>query len=578
YYFNVTTNRLQLISNEVLEIHDLIFDKLGRLWVGAMEGLFLLEGSFETGFTYKQYSHNDILSILPTNDKIWFSTNTGVEYLDINLESKSENTSILDDEYVFDIKLVNKVQLWIATRYSGLLIYDIPRKNIQTFSDYVFKNTGKYSTAAKAKDVRRITTSSSGKIYIGTVGDGLLIYDLNSHELLQYRKSVNKYNISGNTVLCVFEDRDNNLWLGHARKGISVVDNNRDKIKVFYNRTESEDYSSILCVYEDSNGDILYGTDGEGLFKVNNNEEAIRLYPGEALQDAYVQCVFKDSRNNVWIGTFSKGLMVKTPGKRKLNIPIEANDIRGFVEDKHNNIWIATYGLGLFCYNLLDDSYSHYKHSPEDNNSISSNIILNMLLHQGDLYLATYGGGVNVFNTKTRQAYAIKDISVNGKTGANIISMAINNSDDLWVGSSLGITNLKRENNKWNYNSYSFKGLGFKGHLRALIIDDKKKIWFSTDIGIYELNTDDSTIFKVNLGYLNNQAEFHLNSVAKLQNGKLYFGSTSGLFSFHPENVYDSHIKPKMLITGFKTLGKRKEKIIGNDVRRLNKIRQQGKV
>ena len=68
------------------------------------------------------------------------------------------------------------------------------------------------------------------------------------------------------------------------------------------------------------------------------------------------------------------------------------------LEDDFKHIWVGTF-KGIDCYDPVTDTWSHYTRYGSSSNSLSHTSILS--LHkdmQGNIWVGTYYGGVNVFN------------------------------------------------------------------------------------------------------------------------------------------------------------------------------------
>ena len=67
--------------------------------------------------------------------------------------------------------------------------------------------------------------------------------------------------------------------------------------------------------------------------------------------------IFQDSRQNVWMGTYDKGLMADYYYKEKfggsdnyLNRAIDHSSVLALAMDRQHNLWISTLLKGLFVY------------------------------------------------------------------------------------------------------------------------------------------------------------------------------------------------------------------------------------
>ena len=73
-------------------------------------------------------------------------------------------------------------------------------------------------------------------------------------------------------------------------------------------------------------------------------------------------------------------------------------------------IWIGTSDKGLNKWDRATNKFTHYKHNPNDPNSISDNRVTDIYEDKsGVLWIATYYGGLNKFDRKTEKFYAYRN-------------------------------------------------------------------------------------------------------------------------------------------------------------------------
>ena len=553
------------IAKHISEIHDILKGTANKIWVGARDGLFCLEFK-NSAYTTTKYSSLDVQSIEETDQGVWMATSKGV-YL-VNKSSKNtypiaEKT--LKDEFVFDLEFVGKNEIWIATRHKGLLIYNLKTETITPFSQIVSNAAG--VKGCDISDIRKIHKSDS-KIYIATDGCGLLIFDIDNRFVTKYQKTVNSLSISGNTLYSIFEDRAHNIWLGHSRTGISIIDNNSDNFQLYYNAGFPDDYSSTLCLYQDKN-DIVFGTSEGGVHSLSGKNTA-----NYNVNAPNVQVIYRDSKNNLWTGTFSQGVIVKDAGNNYLNVKIQGNDIRNIIEDTHGTVWIATYGNGIFSYNLSTGSTKNYTYKPDAKNGLSNNNAIDMVLKNQKLYIATFGGGLNILDTKTG---FVKQLLAGSKGQTilddNLKSIAVDDKGVVWALGTKGLNSITtKNNNDLVSKSYPFEKLGFTRNANAVLMDMEGYAWLSTDAGIYRFNPANAAFKKLNLGFQLNNTEFHLNSAIRTNNNKLLFGSVNGIVMFNPVMVFRQEQQPPLEITRFKVVNTKDKKQYLSDATYLNKI------
>ena len=113
--------------------------------------------------------------------------------------------------------------------------------------------------------------------------------------------------------------------------------------------------------------------------------------------------------------------------------------IYGLLENHFGNIWVATRGEGLNRFNRETEQFTHYKHDPDDQNSLSHNEL--SLVYEdrsGILWIGTYGGGLNKFDRKNDRFihYNHDPNNSNSLSGNYVSSIFEDRSGRLWIGTA----------------------------------------------------------------------------------------------------------------------------------------------
>ncbi|MFV8465510.1 hybrid sensor histidine kinase/response regulator transcription factor [Flavobacterium sp. LB1P62] len=157
------------------------------------------------------------------------------------------------------------------------------------------------------------------------------------------------------------------------------------------------------------------------------------------LSNDRVRSIVKEKNGFVWIGTENglnryDGNKIKTYNKQ--NSVLSANDISDLLIDHKGKIWIATLGGGLNLYNPSNDKFVTYKNSSSDNNAIPSNE-LNTLFEdsKGTIWIGTKNG-LSFFNT-TEQTFKTYKFQANNKKSIShndVRSIYEDGNKNLWIG------------------------------------------------------------------------------------------------------------------------------------------------
>ena len=130
-----------------------------------------------------------------------------------------------------------------------------------------------------------------------------------------------------------------------------------------------------------------------------------------------VRSIVKEKNGFVWIGTENglnrfDGTKIKIYNKQ--NSGLSSNDVADLLIDKKGRIWIATYGGGLNLYHPFSDKFVSYKNILNNKTSIPSNE-LNTLFEdsKGTIWVGTKNG-MSTFNEKKQNFTNYKFDSKNG--------------------------------------------------------------------------------------------------------------------------------------------------------------------
>ena len=152
-------------------------------------------------------------------------------------------------------------------------------------------------------------------------------------------------------------------------------------------------------------------------------------------------CILGDSSGNIWVGAWN-GLYRISPNRETTAYvshsgmgELSDNQVRCVLEDDFKHIWVGTF-KGIDCYDPVTDTWSHYTRYGSSSNSLSHTSILS--LHkdmQGNIWVGTYYGGVNVFNpSKTsNHFYYAEPLQEDCLSFPVVGKMAEDSSGRLWI-------------------------------------------------------------------------------------------------------------------------------------------------
>src|SRR5690606_7378119 len=153
-----------------------------------------------------------------------------------------------------------------------------------------------------------------------------------------------------------------------------------NEIESIFNVSNSLQESSVTSIVEDGKKrfwmgmdgggiDILDMTSGNGQY-IHINSKSHGVYSG--LTSDYILTVFIDSQQNVWAGSWDKGVyLLKNGSTRFINYneqntkgDLGSNTITSIAEDQNGIIWLGSFNNGLQSYDPSDSKFTHHAEGP----------------------------------------------------------------------------------------------------------------------------------------------------------------------------------------------------------------------
>ncbi|WP_276975498.1 two-component regulator propeller domain-containing protein [Flavobacterium filum] len=289
-----------------------------------------------------------------------------------------------------------------------------------------------FDTTLVSQYIRSIFQDSKGNLWFGTLGEGVVRYDVKT---LTYFSNPDGFNSS--TVNAINEDKNGNLWFG-TDQGAYKYDG-----KNFINYKEKSGLSSISVsrksILVDKDGKIWVGTEG-GVFQYNPVADTLGGKPFAQfplLASIKVRGILEDKNRNIWFATEDMGVF-RFDGKAVTNITaIEGlgnNYSGGIVEDKTGNIWFTMNG-GICRY----DGKSFTEFTTKD--GLGGSEVWGIYLEKSGIIWITargsqtrYDPSIPISNSNAFTVFTVAD-------GINccVQSMYQDRSENMWWGAGSGL-------------------------------------------------------------------------------------------------------------------------------------------
>ncbi|CAL66667.1 two-component system sensor histidine kinase/response regulator hybrid [Christiangramia forsetii KT0803] len=236
------------------------------------------------------------------------------------------------------------------------------------------------------------------------------------------------------------------------------------------------------------------------------------------------------------------------------NDGLSQSDINAIYQDKTGFIWFGTHdGLNKF------NGYNFTVYKPKkDENSISSNLIFSITGDKkGNLWIGTTGSGLNFFDKTTDKftTYRNDKKDANSLSNDHITCLFLDKKGRLWIGTrdGLNLLDLRKSKNEYRFQRFYIekdKGSPENNTIYSIFEDSSGEIWAGGQIGLYKLksNNEGATGFsKVNKDL--NLPEGMVEAIAQDDNGKLFFGTSDGLYFLSDQTQQTKNVV--RLVDGF---------------------------
>jgi signal transduction histidine kinase/ligand-binding sensor domain-containing protein/DNA-binding response OmpR family regulator len=493
-------------------------DSDGTLWVSSRKGLLKFDQLHERFYTYRhpfstdrKYSINDVSHISEGSHKnLWVSWyGTGFASFDkasgkfiaytpeTTLGITSEKTlTAIEDQFSL---------LWVGTQEGGLNVF-------QVSNGEVIKKIEKLSepTNLPSGNVRSLAEDKFGNIWIGT-SRGLVVYKRLENKFFTFPS--NKFGLSQVSIISLFVDSMDNLWIGTQGAGLFQLD-----LRQFSTRKESD----FIFTRFNNLGD----------FDVTTRT---------------IQNIYEDKDKNIWIGMFGDGVylissvkenFVKVQKKLHKNSALSYVSYYGLCFDNNGALWLGSDGNGIFKTNLDGETVRGY--SVESRCGLLDNAIISSLRDsRGRLWFGSYSQGLFLYDPRSDSFinFRYRDRQQTKAGGNDVRVVFEDGSGNIWVGTNRGGLCLLNESGRFYENNAGFSGPLANGDVRSLAEDNQGNLWigFYGD-GVYSYSPATGKAvrhFKDGAQKVNSDIVF---SIRNDREGRIWLGSGGGgLYSYEPK-------------------------------------------
>ena len=527
---------------EYIIIKSLAIDRSGKLIVGLKGGIAIYDPLKES---YKQYSlptpkfkiYNEVVGLLVSDNSRVFGLINGeglveLKFRDDELDVLRVWTSDgIEDAELWTLEEVGS-EIWIGTQTDGIFVLDILTGNTR-------RQTSNSGYDQLPSDTINSIYSDDDRVWVSTA-NGLAVTIDGGRSYSVYTEFNN--GITNDKTNTIYRSRDGTYWVGT----VAGLAQGRESLFQTLNKSNSNlSRDDVNAIAADDYGILWVGTDSglNYLLPGENRFRHINSATHADLRDDTIMALAATEKS-VWIGTFEGGLYrYSRETEEILSIPtlagspdaIHADGITALIEHSSGNLVVATYGGGVSVVSP-DGVVENTFHAPPD--AFFSDHAFSLLEdHEGSVIVGTDMGLAMLDRTLSMLSeYPLWDyngpIPEEFSAGFLVWELQHAKNNDLWLGTvNHGLLRVTRDGSR---NPVTIEKLGQDLDLPSQAVlavhyDEEGYVWLSHNAGLTRFN--ESTLehqhFSTQLGA--ETTEFNMGASFRTPNGRIYFGSDSGV-------------------------------------------------
>jgi two-component system sensor histidine kinase ChiS len=344
-----------LSSNDILGIFE---DRAGMLWIGTYGGgLNLLDRRSSDQFLHFKNSPqtpnmanlNVVRGIFQDrSDRIWLSSMGELQVLKKkNGELTQESNPIPLKSPVQHLIEDSLGKIWLGTLQEGLVLYDPIKQQLSPIREHPKEAVG---AAPRQTAISGLLLDGTGTLWVGTEGNGLRALDTKTRTWKVYQSNpLDPHSLSQNYITSLVQDQEGVLWIGTFGGGLCAMDRERKYFTRYLNNLKqptSLSNNQISCLYQDPAGRLWVGTFGGGLNRLDKKTGAfVHFTEKDGLPNNVINGILSDVHGNLWLST-NEGIARFKPLTSQEHRPLVVKSFDGRDGLQSNEFNMGAFHLG----------------------------------------------------------------------------------------------------------------------------------------------------------------------------------------------------------------------------------------
>ena len=555
YKFHLDRTGLKgdIVNTEGLIVKSVAEGYHNDLWIGTNKGVHRMNPSNMALESKGFLTDEDVTQLTSNGYNIYAGTTSGKI---IQFSYGDEPQLVYDWRHpITGIFVDSHGLLWFSDNEDGCMRLNRETGNIKRFIQrtMVPEFTSRGAEFSEALGVVWVRMNHGGYGYYNRENDEIEYF---------HNDPSNPWNLS-NTVNARLEMNDGVVWESTVRRGfekLEILKNNIPRTHLVPGAENTMENETRALYYDAQQQLLLIGNKKGTLFLIDkhgNQQTLTHDSKGEPFGRFYG--ISGDSKGNYWLCDKDKGVYKMTPnandGFTITNFHHDEDDLWSLssnnayqaVEDRHGNIWVATYGGGV---NILVKKKNGGYHVYSPQNMLkkypqhSYQKVRTIEMDKDGYIWAGTTDGILIMTLKgdkfsatplTAPSDPLKGLSSN-----DIICLRRDQEGVMWVGTNSGglsRTTSKDDNGCWQFENYGIESGLPSEEIRSITFDNKGNVWFATDNILCSFDTQKKILTTFSSLDGVDDTMCSENAAISLPGGKIIFGTLDGYYTVDRNNL-----------------------------------------
>jgi ligand-binding sensor domain-containing protein/serine phosphatase RsbU (regulator of sigma subunit) len=385
--------------------------------------------------------------------------------------------------------------------------------------------------------IKSVTEDRQHNFWLSTSGTGAVkLQFTGKSDTLGLVQFLNKASgLAGDNVLTIFQDIEDNIWLGFNGNGLSMLGTGSFE---FFAPGESRTSNNIIYIGK-LNGDYMLGTP-TGFYFYDLQTGKSKSFTSLTRQAGRneISSYFIDNDNNIWFGTKGSGLFIRNKSGNITQFYRSGDTGADYITSVNatgDNIWLAT----LNGVRIISRHTKELKKSYDINNGLPHNSINQILIeNDGSAYIATESD--RLYRIDPDSGIIVSDVVMYGMLLNKMLALTRDNNGFIWTATQgNGVFECYRDSVR---SLTTANGL-LSNYTYSILADKENNIWVGHERGISRYNPE-TGITKVYSTDFAKGGSCNSGGMYESPDGKIFIGTTEGLIVYDRSKDRKARIAP----------------------------------